>query len=81
MNTYLSWPARWTEFALCAEIDNALFFPEKGESTKSAKAVCRRCAVRAECLEYALERDERWGIYGGLSPQQRRRLKRAREAA
>ena len=52
------------------------FFPEKGGSTREAKRVCRSCEVRAECLEYALEHDERFGIWGGLSERERRRLKR-----
>jgi WhiB family redox-sensing transcriptional regulator len=38
--------------------------------------VCRSCDVRAECLEYALEHDERFGIWGGMSERERRRLKR-----
>ena len=50
--------------------------PEKGGSTREAKKVCRGCEVRAECLEYALEHDERFGIWGGLSERERRRLKR-----
>jgi WhiB family redox-sensing transcriptional regulator len=52
------------------------FFPEKGGSTREAKKVCRSCEVRAECLEYALEHDERFGIWGGLSERERRRIKR-----
>ena len=52
------------------------FFPEKGGSTREAKRVCRSCEVRAECLEFALENDERFGIWGGLSERERRRIKR-----
>ncbi len=74
-------PPDWTEFALCAQVDPEIFFPGKGGSLRQPKVICRACEVRAECLEYALERGERWGIYGGLSPQERRRLKRVREAA
>ncbi len=66
----------WQDFALCAETDPEAFFPEKGGSTREAKKVCRGCEVRAECLEYSLERDERFGIWGGLSERERRRLKR-----
>ena len=62
--------------ALCAQTDPEAFFPEKGGSTREAKRVCRGCEVRAECLEYALEHDERFGIWGGLSERERRRLKR-----
>ena len=45
-------------------------------TTREAKRVCMSCEVRAECLEYALEHDERFGIWGGLSERERRRLKR-----
>jgi len=66
----------WRDEALCAETDPEAFFPEKGGSTREAKRVCRSCDVRAECLEYALEHDERFGIWGGMSERERRRLKR-----
>ena len=66
----------WQDRALCAQTDPEAFFPEKGGSTREAKRVCRSCEVRAECLEYALEHDERFGIWGGLSERERRRLKR-----
>ena len=54
--------------------DPEAFFPEKGGSTREAKKVCRGCEVVGECLEYALEHDERFGIWGGLSERERRRL-------
>ena len=66
----------WQDKALCAEVDPEIFFPEKGGSTREAKRVCRSCEVRAQCLEYALENDERFGIFGGFSERERRRLKR-----
>jgi WhiB family redox-sensing transcriptional regulator len=66
----------WQDRALCAQTDPEAFFPEKGGSTREAKRVCRTCEVRAECLEYALGHDERFGIWGGLSERERRRLKR-----
>jgi len=71
-------PAPWTDQALCAQTDPEAFFPEKGGSSREAKRVCRACPVRAECLEYALAFDERFGIWGGLSERERRRLKRQR---
>jgi len=61
----------WQERALCAQTDPESFFPEKGGSTREAKK------VRSECLEYALANDERFGIWGGLSERERRRLKKA----
>jgi WhiB family redox-sensing transcriptional regulator len=66
----------WQERALCAQTDPEAFFPEKGGSTREAKQICNSCEVRTECLEYALGHDERFGIWGGLSERERRRLKR-----
>lgn len=69
-------PLAWQERALCAQTDPEAFFPEKGGSTREAKRVCSTCEVREECLEYALAHDERFGIWGGLSERERRKLKR-----
>ncbi|PWJ53072.1 WhiB family transcriptional regulator, redox-sensing transcriptional regulator [Quadrisphaera granulorum] len=66
----------WQERALCAQTDPESFFPEKGGSTREAKRVCMSCEVRVPCLEYALANDERFGIWGGLSERERRRVKR-----
>ncbi len=66
----------WQEQALCAQTDPEAFFPEKGGSTREAKRVCLSCDVRNDCLEYALANDERFGIWGGLSERERRRLKK-----
>lgn len=66
----------WQTDALCSQTDPEAFFPEKGGSTRDAKRVCGTCDVRAECLEYALQNDERFGIWGGLSERERRKLKR-----
>jgi len=66
----------WQEQALCAETDPEAFFPEKGGSTREAKKICTGCEVRTECLEFALGNDERFGIWGGLSERERRRLRR-----
>lgn len=66
----------WQERALCAQTDPEAFFPEKGGSTREAKKICVGCEVRGECLEYALEHDERFGIWGGMSERERRRVKR-----
>jgi WhiB family redox-sensing transcriptional regulator len=66
----------WQERGLCAQTDPEAFFPEKGGSTREAKKVCLTCDVRQECLEYALAHDERFGIWGGLSERERRKLKK-----
>ncbi len=66
----------WQGRSLCAQTDPESFFPEKGGSTREAKKVCLSCEVRVECLDYALANDERFGIWGGLSERERRRLKK-----
>lgn len=61
--------------ALCAETDPEAFFPEKGESSQEAKRVCASgCPIRDFCLEFALTNNEQYGIWGGLSASERRRL-------
>jgi len=67
-------PPEWTLAAACQYVDAEIFFPEKGGSTREAKQVCAGCPVTAECLAFALEHHERFGIYGGLSGRERRRL-------
>lgn len=62
--------------ALCQETDPEIFYPEQGESPELAQRVCRSCPVRDECLEFALEHDERFGVWGGLSARQRHKLQR-----
>lgn len=69
-------PDEWQQRALCPQVDPEVFFPEKGGSTREAKKVCSSCEVQAECLEYALGNEERFGIWGGLSERERRKLKK-----
>jgi WhiB family redox-sensing transcriptional regulator len=78
----------WREQALCAQTDPEAFFPEKGGSIREAKRLCNGvpstgrdgdrppCPVREECLRAALDRDERFGVWGGLSERERRALRR-----
>ena len=66
----------WQTDALCSQTDPEAFFPEKGGSTRDAKRICTMCEVREECLQYALDNDERFGIWGGLSERERRKLRR-----
>ncbi|CAN5922823.1 N/A [soil metagenome] len=69
-------PVPWATEAKCLNADPDVFFPEKGGSTREAKRICSECTVRVACLEYALEQDERFGIWGGMSERERRKLKR-----
>lgn len=73
----------WRDEALCAQVGGDHWHPEKGAPTKAARRVCNGdpengaepCPVRAECLQYALDNNERYGIWGGLSERQRRELR------
>ncbi|WP_081882418.1 WhiB family transcriptional regulator [Cryobacterium sp. MLB-32] len=69
-------PLSWQTDSLCAQTDPEAFFPEKGGSTRDAKKICASCEVRTQCLEYALANDERFGIWGGLSERERRKLRK-----
>ncbi len=66
----------WQDLALCAQTDPEAFFPDKGGSTKDAKRICALCDVKQDCLQYALDKDIRFGVWGGLSERERRKLKR-----
>ncbi|MEV0779301.1 WhiB family transcriptional regulator [Streptomyces sp. NPDC050428] len=66
----------WQENALCAQTGPEFFFPAPGSSTREAKQLCGACEGRLECLEYALDNDERFGVWGGLSEKERERLRR-----
>lgn len=80
---------KWQEFANCRGEDLMLFFAPEGERQpqrdvreQKAKAVCAQCPARAACLEYALSRPEKYGLYGGLgederATERRRRMRRA----
>ena len=68
----------WQRSANCLGVDPDLFFPERGGSTREAKEVCRGCVVREDCLQYALRNGEKFGIWGGMSERERRRVRRAR---
>ena len=61
----------WTEAAACQYFDGDFWFVEVGESTVPAKAVCRGCTVREQCLAMALDRNEEFGVWGSLSRQER----------
>lgn len=71
----------WLQRANCTGVDPDLFFPERGSSTREAKEVCRGCVVREDCLDYAIARNEKFGIWGGLSERDRRKVRRLRLSA
>ncbi len=71
--------ASWSVSALCAQIGTDPWFPEGKGKAPEAKRICRRCPVREPCLEEALRLGDEYGVRGGLSPRERRRI--LREAA
>lgn len=76
----------WVHRAKCREVDPELFFPigstgPAAAQVESAKSVCVVCPVRLECLEWALATGQDAGVWGGLSEEERRALKRARRRA
>jgi WhiB family redox-sensing transcriptional regulator len=71
----------WMDLANCLGCDPDLFFPELGEPSAAAKAVCGGCVVRTECLDFALVTGQKHGIWGGTSERERRRMRRARARA
>ena len=72
----------WRQHAACDGLDPDLFFPSRGDTfgVREAKAVCALCFVREACLEYALDNGEAWGIWGGKSERERRRMRTSRRA-
>jgi WhiB family redox-sensing transcriptional regulator len=76
----LTYKEPWMQDAKCAEVGGDIWYPEKGESTADAKRVCLECPVRLICLEWALERREKFGVFGGKSEQERRKILKERAA-
>ncbi len=66
----------WVSYAACRDSEADLFFPGPDGDTAEAKKVCASCAVRQQCLDYALTVRERYGVWGGTSERERRRLLR-----
>jgi hypothetical protein len=64
--------------ALCGQTDPEVFFPEKGGATQVAINICNMCEVRLDCLSWALTNDEKYGIWGGLTANERERLQKQR---
>ena len=65
----------WMWDALCAQTDPEAFYPDEHGSVGPAKAVCAVCPVLAECRAYALETDQRFGVWGGLSARERQQIR------
>lgn len=74
MSLQLAGPLAWQDHALCAGAGLDLFFPD-GTDTQRAKSFCNVCPVWAECLAYAIDREEAHGVWGGLTSAERKRLR------
>jgi WhiB family redox-sensing transcriptional regulator len=70
----------WQEHASCRTIPVELFFPLVEQEAEDAKAICQACQVREQCLEFAIDAGERFGVWGGFTPQERRSLVAKRRA-
>lgn len=65
---------QWREDARCLGVAPKVFFAEgKGESLAEAKRVCSDCEVREQCLTYAIDTHRWYGVWGGMSPRERKR--------
>lgn len=71
-------PGAWADDAACVEAPPGAMYPTDGAGVEAAKAWCRACPVRDECLEWALEHNEVDGVWGGESERSRRRIRRQR---
>jgi WhiB family redox-sensing transcriptional regulator len=71
----------WQDFANCRGANPDLFFPERGASTRTAKSICRECTVQDQCLEFAIVSSEKFGIWGGMSERERRKIRKERQIA
>lgn len=78
----------WQEKAKCREVDPELFYlpyglrqNNKQKRINEAKAVCKQCPVISECLQFALSTEEPFGVWGGTSPEDRKRILLRKKAA
>lgn len=74
----------WRDRAACLGCDTNLWYGERGGDytvSRQSKAVCFACPVRQQCLDYAIDNNEEYGIWGGLSETERRAFKRATRVA
>lgn len=66
----------WRAFASCASADPDLWFSVGALEHKQAKEICRRCPVRRDCLNYAMDSPVDHGIWGGFTERERRKVRR-----
>lgn len=73
-------PDAWMASALCTETDPEIFTGDQGDTTAPAKRICAKCPVIGACLQWALDHDEQFSVWGGLAPKERKALKRRQTA-
>lgn len=72
----------WMLSGACVDMNPELWFtPPENPAVKQAVAICQTCPVRVRCLDYALATDSAWGVWGGLTEKQRRKIKENSDAA
>jgi WhiB family redox-sensing transcriptional regulator len=81
----LSASSRFKNPTACRDVDTNIFFPVddhrmQQQQIDDAKAICRECPARMECLEFAIATNQKFGIWGGTTDKERRRIKRQRRA-
>lgn len=69
---------KWMDLAACKDMDPAIFFPHPHQSIQPAKKVCNQCPVRIQCLNFALNHQINYGVWGGISERERVRIRRRR---
>jgi WhiB family redox-sensing transcriptional regulator len=72
--------AQWQEQAACRDVPVAVFFPDhgSGHDGREAKQLCLTCPVRSECLDFAIDTRQVYGIWGGLNTNERRLIRNRR---
>lgn len=65
----------WFDDRACIDVPISTFFPEIYDHAGPAKRICGRCPVHDLCLQYALDNGERYGVFGGMTANQRDRLR------
>lgn len=70
----------WMDYANCTSTDPEVFFHEGrgAHVSRGAKEICNNCEVREDCLDYALDNNENYGVWGGLTAEERMKLRRKR---
>jgi WhiB family redox-sensing transcriptional regulator len=72
---WIEWDKEWAEQAKCKDLDTEVFFPGRGEAVAPIKLICNVCPVVKPCLEYAMKSGEKFGVWGGTSERERRRIR------